>query len=76
MLSRKGYRFVCASIKLGAFGSEGFRFCSVSDRFFNLFKTSAISARFLAKVVVHGFENNPRNLAFSIPCLVSSLEAS
>ena len=76
MLSKEGFRLLCAVTKLCAFGSKGFRFCSVSDKFFILFRTSAINARFLAKVVLHGLESNQRNLAFSASCLFSSLEAS
>jgi len=61
--------------KFCAFGSVVLLFCSVSDKFFSSFKTSAISAKFLTKLVVQNLESNPWNLAFSVLCLVSSFEA-
>ena len=48
---RLSIRFVYAVSKVWAFGSVVFWFCSVSDKFFDSFKTSAISAKFLTKLV-------------------------
>ena len=49
---RLSIRFVYALSKVWAFGSVVFRLCSVSDKFVNSFKTSAISAKFLTKFIV------------------------
>ena len=47
--TRLSIRFVNIVSKVWAFGSVVFRFCSVSDKFFNSLKTSAISAKLLTK---------------------------
>ena len=72
---RLSIRFVYAVSKVWAFGSVVFRLCSVSDKFVNSFKTSTISAKFLTKFIVQNLDSMPRNLAFSVLCLVSSFEA-
>ena len=62
MLSRRNSKAFYSSYinsKFCAFGSVVLLSCSVSDKFFSSFKTSAISAKFLAKLVVHNLESNP-----------------
>ena len=69
---RLSIRFVYA---LWALDSVVFRLCSVSNKFVNLFQTSAINAKFLTKFIMQNLDSMPQNLAFSVLCLVSSFEA-
>ena len=50
-------RFVYALSKVFAFGIVIFQLCSVSDKFVNSFKTSAISAKFSTKFIVQNLDN-------------------
>ena len=64
--NNKAFYNYCMNSKFWVFGSVVFRFCSVSDKFFNRWRPPPLAL--IWKI-------NPWNLAFSALCLVSFFEA-